>query len=600
MNGGFHNVNNINAMAQQQAQQNRVRVAVYNWQNATVQDLLSYISRTMRVAIQDSFVEDNRVVGFVNTKTDADNLMKWNGMRFSGQNLKFEILDDISSSTSTTITFFRNTLFKRYDPQSKMLNLGNLYNDPDLVSQGLFSKPSTQSKLLPGLLKVASKEPQLIVDSLNLSDNSIKDVKSLSTLAQTFPNLKNLCLANNQIFKIQSLDIWKNKFKELRELLMTNNPITNSQMYKTEMLRLFPKLIVLDNVIVRDEQKLNSIFTLPMKIQQFFFENNELGSSSTDFVTNFLNLWDNDRNQLLNLYTPQSQFSIAVDTSQPPSTVEELDANPSFGYYLSMSRNICKVSSEKSIQQRLYLGPEFIGNVFKALPKSKHYLQERSNDYSMEAIAYPQVNGFLITLHGVFDEVAKPDFDINGKQAAKSSTSNRNRRYNHGHSPATNRLSKKSFDRTWVIVPMNNTVVIASDLLTVRPFVSNAWSTKQQPQSQSQQSPVAGIPTGPSSAAGAISGTPTGATSTPPIIPNQQQQQQQIPPALAPTLQLPPNVQAGLTPIQLDLLSKLHLQTKLNAEYTYMLAEQSGWNYDVALKAFQTSINNLPSNAFIQ
>lgn len=108
------------------------------------------------------------------------------------------------------------------------------------------------------------------MESVNLADNQLKDISAISTLAQTFPNLKNLCLANNQIFRFRSLEVWKNKFKDLRELLMTNNPITTDKLYRTEMLRLFPKLVVLDNVIVRDEQKLQSVYSLPMKIQQFF------------------------------------------------------------------------------------------------------------------------------------------------------------------------------------------------------------------------------------------------------------------------------------------------------------------------------------------
>lgn len=76
-------------------------------------------------------------------------------------------------------------------------------------------------------------------------------------------------------------------------------------------------------------------------------------------------------------------------------------------------------------------------------------------------------------------------------------------------------------------------------------------------------------------------------------------QQPQQPIQLAPTLQLPPDVQMNMNNIQLELLNKLHLETKLNAEYTYMLAEQSGWNYENAVKSFQSSVNNIPREAFV-
>lgn len=602
---GYHNVNSINALAQQQSQQNRVKVGVRNWQNATVQDLMNFLSRNTRVAITDATVEGPLVTGFVQSRADADALVKWNGIRFAGNNLKFEILDESNGATSNTIVLLKNFLYRRYNAQAKMLDLGNLHGDPDLVQKGLFSSISTQSKMFPALMKLASKEPQLVVESVNLSDNNLKDVSGITTLAQSFPHLKNLCLANNQISRFRTLEVWKNKFKDLRELLMTNNPITNDKLYRSEMLRLFPKLVILDSVMVRDEQKLNSIYSLPVKLQQFFFESNDLGSSSTDFVTNFLNCWDADRTQILPLYTPQSQFSISVDSSMPPSSVPDSDQNPSFGYYLSSSRNISKVSSEKSVQQRLAMGPEPILNSFKSLPKTKHHLQDRPDEYSMQVISFPQINGFIITLHGFFEETEKPEVDAFSKPTGTT----RSRRFNHGHTASNNRLSKKSFDRTWVIVPTGTGVVVASDLITIRPYTSAAWVTP--PQHSVPNTPAASsvLPPGP-----AVNGSPvpvpvpapvagsTGPMGAPILQPNNPSIQLNGSPVpqLPPTLQLPPDVQARLNPVQLELLNKLHLQTKLNAEFTYMLAEQSGWSYDVAMEGFQSSVNNLPREAFIQ
>ncbi|AQZ17796.1 MEX67 (YPL169C) [Zygosaccharomyces parabailii] len=599
---GAHNVNDINLLAQQQQQQNRVKIGIRNWQNATVQDVINFLSRNTRIAVMDAIVQGPLVMGYVQSRADADALLKWNGIRFAGNNLKFEILDDAAggAGTNSTITLLKNFLYKRYNTQTKMLDLANLHADPDLVQKGLFSSISTQSKMFPALMKLASKEPQLVVESVNLSNNNLKDISGITTLAQTFPHLKNLCLANNQISRFRTIEVWKNKFKELRELLMTNNPITSDKLYRSEMMRLFPKLVILDNVVVRDEQKLMSIYSLPMKIQPYFFENNEIGSSSTDFVTNFLNFWDADRVQLLGLYTPQSQFSLSVDSSIPPSSVSESDQNPSFGYYLPHSRNISKVSSEKSIEQRLSMGAEAISNIFRALPKTKHHLQDMPNEYSVETITYPQVSGFIVTLHGFFEEVAKPDVDTNNK-----SSTGRSRRFNHSHNASNNRLSKKSFDRTWVIVPTGNGVVVASDLLTVRPFAANAWvNPAQQLQQQPPPAPhidpmnpnINALP--PTVGMGAIGmdmppAAPQPAVSVPAIS-------MPAVPSAPPTLQIPPEVQARLNPMQLQLLIKLHLETKLNAEYTYMLAEQSGWNYEVAVKGFQNSASNIPREAFIQ
>ena len=99
-------------MAQQQLQQNRVKVSIRNWQNATMNDLINFISRNARVAVLDAHVDGPLVVGFVNSKAEAESLMKWNGVRFAGSNLKFELLDGNggSAGTSDTISFLRGVL----------------------------------------------------------------------------------------------------------------------------------------------------------------------------------------------------------------------------------------------------------------------------------------------------------------------------------------------------------------------------------------------------------------------------------------------------------------------------------------------------------
>ncbi|KAG0674704.1 nuclear mRNA export, poly(A)+RNA binding protein [Kluyveromyces marxianus] len=586
---GFSNMNQIGALAQQNHMDNLVGVNIRGWTNATQQDLLNFISRKTRISVRNSVVQGDTIVGYV-TPQEADQLVKFSGYRFAGNTLKIQKAGGSGGNVSTndTITVLRNVLMRRYNAQTKMLDLGNLFNDPELVQRGMAPKNvNTQSKMFPAMMKVASKEPYMVVESINLSDNNLRDVNGVTTLAQTFPRLKNLCLANNNINRFHSLEAWKNKFKDLRELLMMNNPITSDRLYRTEMLRIFPKLVILDNVVVRDEQKLLSIYSLPTQQTQFFFEDSGLASSSTDFVTNFLNLWDTNRMQLMGLYTPQSQFSISVDSSVPAATVPNAQTTPTFGYYLPFSRNISKISSDKTIQERIFMGPEAIYETFRSLPVSKHFLQEQPQAYSVQAWTFPQVNGFVITLHGHFDETAKPEMDKNKTQ--QNSSSSRGRRYNHGFmSSANTKLSQKSFDRTMVLVPNpNGSVIIASDALTIRPFCDGAWSNPVSPP----------------------------ATVQPPMVQPQQQQQPQqqpqpinIPLTQTPpntgalgttTLQLPPEVQAKLSPIQLELLQKLHVETKLNAEYTYMLAEQSMWNYDSAMQGFRNSVNNLPREAFV-
>lgn len=593
-------MNQIGALAQQNQLENLVSVSIRGWTNATQQDLLNFISRKTRISVRNSVVQGDTITGYVSPQ-EADQLVKFSGYRFAGNSLKIQKADggNPNANTNDTITVLRSVLLRRYNAQTRMLDLGNLFNDPELVQHGMAPKNvNTQSKMFPAMMKVASKEPTMVVESINLSDNNLRDVNGVTTLAQTFPHLKNLCVANNSISRFHSLEVWKNKFKELRELLMMNNPITSDRLYRTEMLRIFPKLVVLDNVVVRDEQKLQSIFRLPVEQTQFFFEDNGLASSSTDFVANFLNLWDTNRMQLMGLYTPQSQFSLSVDSSVPAATVPNAQTTPTFGYYLPFSRNVSKISSDKTIQERLRMGPEAIYEVFGSLPMTKHFLQEQPHAYSVQAWTFSQVQGFVITLHGHFEETAKPEIDKN--KSSQGAPASRGRRYNHGFTSTANvKLSPKSFDRTMVLVPNpNGSIIIASDTLTIRPFCDSAWAKpptasqlpppQQQPQQALQPQPQPLQPQAQMNVP--LSHTPLNA----PAVPGQLQGT-----VGAGVLQLPPEVQAKLSPIQLELLQKLHLETKLNAQYTYMLAEQSMWSYENAIQGFRNSANNLPAEAFV-
>lgn len=580
----FHSTNDINEIS------TTVKIGIRNWQNSNSSELLNFLYRNTGINLQNVVIEGPLIVGYVPNRIQAEHIVKCDGMLFFGDRLRVEIMSERVPSTSNTIEVLRNVILKRYDIQKKMLNLENLDGDQDLIRRGMMSNVSTRSRTFPALIKIASEEPNMMVESINLANNKLRDINMISTVPKYFPNLKNLCLANNQITRTTVFQIWENKFLSLRELLMLNNSVTKYHGYKNDMLKIFPKLVILDNIIVRDQNKLNSIYKFPIKIQQFFFENDQLSSTTGGFITNFLNYWDTDRNQLLPLYTTDSQFSMALDSSVPSSSVKITDQTPSFGYYISNSRNITKISNSTKWQARLAKGPSEISALFKKLPKTKHHLQDKPEEYKMEVVKFAQINGILITLHGYFDEVEKPENISSGNGSSSSNemvrTSYRTRMYtgfynnnnsNYNFNTSVNtKLSKKCFDRTWVLVMINNTFVIVSEMVTVRAFSSNTWSSQNMPQSHSNS-------------AIKIEETPN-KTLNPSLS--------QIRDSSGIRLQIPPN--HNLLPLQIDLLQKLHDVTKLNYQYTCMLAEQSNWNYDEAIKNFQMSVNNLPREAFTQ
>ena len=604
--GGFYNNNNNNNNRSNFNQQNvdqfvsanSIPVEILGWNGATPDECIKFISRKCRIVVSNSSVDPATGVlkGYVKNPKEADELCTWSGVKFAGQSLKITkatAADSMSSqmggpvgnsggSTIETITLF---LKSRYQPEIKMLNLSSVQQDANLASKGFFASISTTSKFFPALMKIA-KELKLDVNSVDLSGNNLTDISTISTLAQTFPLLQNLSLLNNNFNRLKLFETWRHKLNFLRELIIVGNPLFNNQgnpndvlNIKIELMKSFPRLIVLNGEIVRNEQLLLSNLTFPFESSQsMFFQDEEVQNMSTNFITNFYKLWDSNRQDLLVLYQENSQFSMQVDSSHPyvmdTNTTGGYGSSTDFGYYLPQSRNLTRVSSVKSRASRVAQGQEQIFKLFSQLPKTRHDLLSQPQLFSMESHRFPQLNGIIITLHGSFEETAIPD---NNEAVLGNQGQSRNRYGSQKHKKIA--LSTKSFDRTFVVIPgPNGSFIVASDLLSIRSFGgSEAWnnitrSTEVTPQPQ-VAAPSANIP---------------------PVVPPSQ-----VPTPTPTAADLPAEVKANLNPMQQEILVKILLETKLNLQYGIMLCEQSNWDYQQFTINFKNSVASLPRDAYV-
>ncbi|CAK7892241.1 mRNA export factor Mex67p [[Candida] anglica] len=627
--GGYNNNNgNRGGFSQQNVDQfaaaNSVPVEILGWNNATQEECISFIARKTKISVMNASVDQQTGIlrGYVRTAAVADELTQWSGVKFAGQSLKITkaiAVNSISgqmglgvatntnnSKAPNTIETITTFLKSRYNPESKLLNLSAVDRDPQLQQEGFFASISTTSKFFPALMKIAD-ELKLEVDSVDVSGNNLKDLTSISTLAQTFPLLKNLALSNNNITNIRTFELWKRKLNFLRELVVMNNPLVSNlrsanevDNIKLEMMKNFPRLVVLNGEIVRDENKLLSLVSFPFATQGMFFQDETIQQVSTNFITNFFNLWDTNRQELMILYQQESQFSMQVDSSHPH--VIEIESGPStnsrsfssynnsnnnndspFGYYIPHSRNLTKVSSVKSKMARLAVGQQNIFKMFSQLPKTRHDLLSNPNLFSLESYSYPQLGGILLTLHGYFEETAIPDDNSAVTNPSSSGGNNRNRFQKNNNKKIP--LGKKSFDRTFVIIPgPNGSMIVASDLLTVRLFAdADAWNTPTP-------TPVvqAGVP------------SQQVPTNVPAAVPNAS-----IPavPAAAPGAptpnDLPPDVKANLNDLQQQILVRVLVDTKLNFQFAIMLCEQSQWDYQQCINNFKQSVATLPPTAYM-
>lgn len=600
---GYNNnnlYNNRNANAGKFVNNTGIEVQIMGWNGASLQECIGFILRKCKVTITNAEVDPSNGVlrGYVRDEGQVGTLMHWNGVKFAGQSLKFtrpQGGDSFSNKLAgaaaplngptSTIGALGDFLKSRYNPEIKLLNLSNVKQDPSINSGGFFSNNSTSSKFFPALMKVAG-DLKLDVVSIDLSGNELTDLTTVSALPQTFPQLQNLSLQNNKFTRMRSFDIWKNKLNFVREILLFGNQVISQvapqdvPQIKLEFMKIFPRLVVLNGEILRNEQVLIRNLTLPFDTpKHMFFQDEEIQNLSTGFITNYLKLWDTNRAELMVLYQAQSQFSMQVDISHPHlievsyshNSYNSANTGTDFGYYLPLSRNLTKVSSLKIRNSRVGLGQEQIFKLFSQLPKTTHDIMNKPELFSIESFRYPALNGILITLHGTFEETGEPE-----DTTTLTSSFQVRGRFNHSKGKKI-ALAKKSFDRTFVVIPgPNGSFTVASDLLSIKPFSGvDSWNIKRKLEPIPAAAPVnPGIPVNPHQ--------------VPPVISINQ-------PTAA---DLPPEIKANLDPIKQELLVKVLLETKLTLQYGIMLCEQSNWDYQLCGVNFKNSVATLPREAY--
>lgn len=593
--GGFGHQNNFNRNDSTSAP---VEMEIFGWNGSTPGDCIAFVSRKCKVNLTNYSVNtaNGGLRGFVKSENEAKDLLQWSGVRFAGNPLKISRLStppnggfgsqpaaNPAASGESTIEILKMFIKSRYDPQSKLLNLSNVQQDPNLAAQGFFGTVSTSSKFFPALMKIA-KELKLDVTSADLSNNNLTDSSTVSTLAHTFPTLQNLSLQNNKFNKVKAFESWKKKFNFLRELIILGNPLLNTNnpnevlTIKLEILKIFPRLVVLNGEVIRNEQVLNRNLTFPFgSPTPMFFQDNEVQNLSTNFITSFFNLWDLNRADLMVLYQNESQFSLQVDATLPHT----LDSKgpPDFGHYLSLSRNLTRVSTAKARMSRVAQGQEQIYKLFTQLPKTRHDILTKPENYSVECYRLTALGAICITVHGNFEETAEP---TNLQNVNQNSGGSRNR---HSYQKKTKiLLGSKSFDRTFIVIPgPNSSMILASDLLCVRVEADAEAFRPSQAASVSASAPQGPGQQVPQQAAPGASPAP-GLFGTPP------------PTGIA--VDLPAELKANLSQGQQEFLIKIIAETKLTIQYAFMLCQQSNWDYQQCIVNFKNSAPSLPADAF--
>lgn len=461
----------------------------------------------------------------------------------------------ISSEAGQIKAMLRGVLERRYNSELKLLDLSALGQDEELKSQAIFDKKSTASKFFPAMMAVLTgvfdtlSELYTAIVSVSLANNDLTEISAVSSLSETLPKLQNLDLSGNKLENLATLHIWRKRFFTLQHLVVTGNPLEqNEPNFAAELTRWYPNLRMLNGVQVRSEDEIankNKNIPFPPRSAIFLDE----GGIAEGFVRNWFLGFDTDRKALAEMYyDDKSDFSYALNTSAPrdPAATQRTEKQE-WDHYISNSRNLKKISQLPARQKRAFRGSQAVGEMFASLPATKHAdLATEASKWLIEA--YPQpglpdptgqspsgVDGFCINVHTEYDEV----------------------------DPSNGQLGKKrSVDHVFMIGPGGPTGVrIVSHMFTVRAYGG------------AQAFEISASPAGPPSPPSAVVAAP-----------------------LEPPAQLP----SGLTiEIAEQMVVELTNRTKMTLEYSKNCLEQTTWNFDAALAAFENVKASLPADAFV-
>lgn len=319
---------------------------------------------------------------------DAGSILRMNGWVWAGTSINIERFggEGQGSAVSTqdkedTKAMLKGVLERRYNFDTKFLDLSNLGQDEGLLSKNVFDQKSTTSKIFPALMRVLEmafdtpEEKDAAVTSVSLANNELADISYVTTLSITLPKLHNLDLSNNKIEKLKSLDPWRRRFYQLQHLILSGNPIEQTEPeYPAEIMKWYPNLRMLNNTQVRTEEEVANKSTatqLPFPIRSPLFQDQE--GIAENFIRTFFNGCDNDRAALTtHYYDDQSTFSYAVNTQAPRDpAASETTEKQEWDHYIRGSRNLKKISQLPARQSRLFRG-KAISDALLSMPKTKH------------------------------------------------------------------------------------------------------------------------------------------------------------------------------------------------------------------------------------
>jgi nuclear RNA export factor len=161
-----------------------------------------------------------------------------------------------AQAQSETVALLEGFLGRRYDPNTKLLDLSSIAADEEVRKSGMFDSEKTQKKFFPALMIVCDEmlptRAQKIeaIDSVSLANNNVPNLNVIYDLVKSLNHIKNLDLSGNAFATLGPLKPWKNRFKSLEHLIINPFPEPN---WEDEIIDWFPRLRILNDKQVRPD-----------------------------------------------------------------------------------------------------------------------------------------------------------------------------------------------------------------------------------------------------------------------------------------------------------------------------------------------------------
>ncbi|KAJ7163930.1 hypothetical protein C8R43DRAFT_989194 [Mycena crocata] len=479
----------------------------------------------------------------------------------------------VSTKNRSSVDHWYEFVKKRYDPQTKCLNLDSMTGD-DILRKHNLAAPGTgggTAREAGVIFKLASRlKPP--VETVSLANNGLTG-QHLTYIDKYLPRVAHLSLQNNNLRTWKDLDpisSRREKLVNLQELVLMGNPLReieyrngNADRYKREISRRFVTLELLDqepiakisfDVAPSDDTaaarsvKAPSATTFPFPMGPSFIDGVDPSLVST-FLSRFFPAFDTQRPSLADVYTPASTFSYSANTSIPiRARVEGVYTSRDMPNQRKLewtawlgngSRNLHRLSGDRVIDA-LHIGGQDIIQSLVKLPLTKHDILGAPEKFCVDSFLAGV--GLLVIVHGQFIEA--PSQGI------------------------------RSFDRTFMLAPAPEgsrakqngwDVVILSDQWTIRGFSKpEAWAP------------------GPMLVQATIESNPAPRPHLPTLPPDQQALLNSIPEAQRP------------------IVIQVCGQTNLNVKYALDCLNGNGWDLNLAVANFNQVKATLPPDAFLR